>query len=226
MINLEKNNINLLIDFDSTIIQTETIEEIANIALKKNPDREHILKKISDLTNKAMNGEIDFPEALEKRLELLNSNRKHIKETTNLLKNKLSLSIKKNEDFIKSISNRCFIISGGFKEVIYPIVKQFNVKHENVYANEFIYQNDNIVSINKTNKLSNNLGKALIAKNILGNNIIIGDGYTDYEVKKEKAAIKFIQYAENINRKKLNKHADIIAFNFNEIIDFINNLTL
>ena len=47
MINLEKNNINLLIDFDSTIIQTETIEEIANIALKKNPDREHILKKIS-----------------------------------------------------------------------------------------------------------------------------------------------------------------------------------
>ena len=89
MINLEKNNINLLIDFDSTIIQTETIEEIANISLKKNPDREHILKKITDLTNKAMNGEIDFPEALEKRLELLNSNRKHIKETTNLLKNKL-----------------------------------------------------------------------------------------------------------------------------------------
>ena len=66
----------------------------------------------------------------------------------------------------------------------------------------------------------------LIAKNIPGNNIIIGDGYTDYEVKKEKAAIKFIQYAENINRKKLNKHADIIAFNFNEIIDFINNLTI
>ena len=93
MINLEKNNINLLIDFDSTIIQTETIEEIANISLKKNPDREYILKKITDLTNKAMNGEIDFPEALEKRLELLNSNRKHIKETTNLLKNKLKANL-------------------------------------------------------------------------------------------------------------------------------------
>ena len=46
MINLEKNNINLLIDFDSTIIQTETIEEIANIALKKNPDRKIRSSKI------------------------------------------------------------------------------------------------------------------------------------------------------------------------------------
>ena len=34
MINLEKNNINLLIDFDSTFIQLESLEEISKISLR------------------------------------------------------------------------------------------------------------------------------------------------------------------------------------------------
>ena len=135
----------------------------------------------------------------------------------------LSFLVEKG-DYLKLSQHQQQLVFETCKTIMTAIYNA--IKYENVYANEFIYQNNNIVSINKTNELSNNLGKVLIAKNIPGNNIIIGDGYTDYEVKKEKAAIKFIQYAENINRKKLNKHADIIAFNFNEIIDFINNLTL
>ena len=53
------------------------------------------------------------------------------------------------------------------------------------------------------------------------NTIIIGDGYTDYELKKYKEAKYFIQFIENINRKSLNSKADFIASNFDEIIEFI-----
>ena len=78
--------------------------------------------------------------------------------------------------------------------------------------------------MDKSNPLSKNNGKNIIAKNIEGYNIIIGDGYTDYEVKKNGNASKFIQYIENINRSELNNKADLIARNFQNIINFLNHV--
>ncbi len=78
-----------------------------------------------------------------------------------------------------------------------------------------------IISINANNPLSKDLGKVTIAKNIIGNNIIIGDGYTDYEVKKHNQAQYFIQFSENINRQNINNHAQLIANDFDSIISFI-----
>ena len=44
------------------------------------------------------------------------------------------------------------------------------------------------------------------------------------EVKKDGYADVFIQYIENINRKELNNKADLIATNFQDIINFIKNV--
>ena len=54
--------------------------------------------------------------------------------------------------------------------------------------------------------------------------IILGDGYTDYEVKKYGNADLFIQFTGNINRPELNQNADFISTDFSEIIEFINNV--
>ena len=43
-------NINLIIDFDSTFIKLETIEVLAEIALKNNNNRKNILGKIKSMT--------------------------------------------------------------------------------------------------------------------------------------------------------------------------------
>ena len=63
------NDINLIIDFDSTFIQDETIEILAEIALKKSPKRFDVLSKIKKMTNLAMNGELSFQEALKQRIQ-------------------------------------------------------------------------------------------------------------------------------------------------------------
>ena len=98
------------------------------------------------------------------------------------------------------------------------------VKVENIFANNFIYDNDdNIISVDDNNPLSRDKGKIEIAKNILGQNIIIGDGYTDYEIKKFGYAEKFIQFSENINRPILNSIADYTAYSFNDVRKYIEN---
>jgi cobalt-zinc-cadmium resistance protein CzcA len=47
----------LIFDFDSTLIQTETLDELAAIV---SPHDTQIASKIAQITDLAMNGEIDF----------------------------------------------------------------------------------------------------------------------------------------------------------------------
>ena len=217
--NLNKININLLIDFDSTFIILESLEIISLLSLK---DDKNTISKITKITSDAMKGEMSFSKALNKRIKLLNANKSHLNQAIKILKNNISKSFIENIDFIKNNSNNIFIISGGFKEIIFPIVKKFNLKYENIYANNFLFDNkDNIIGIDPSNPLSKDQGKVAVANNISGKNIIIGDGYTDYEIKKYGAANIFIQFIENINRKNINSKADLISNNFNQIISFI-----
>ena len=177
-----------------------------------------------DITRDAMNGKIGFSNALKKRILLLKAKKDHLKEVIAVIKNSITDSFIQNKEFFKENRSNCYVISGGFIEIICPVLKSFNIPVENIFANNFIYDNeDNIISVDDNNPLSRDKGKIEIAKNILGQNIIIGDGYTDYEIKKFGYAEKFIQFSENINRPVLNSIADYTAYSFNDVRKYIEN---
>ena len=220
---LESKNINLLIDFDSTFIKEESLELLSTISLKNIPNKDIIIKKISQITTDAMEGNIKFSDALIKRIELLKAHKNHLEIIINKIQKNITKSFLSNKQFFNTNYKNCYIISGGFIELIYPVVKTFKIQKNNIFANQFLFdESNNIISIDKKNPLSKDAGKVSIAKHIKGNNIIIGDGYTDYEVKKYGAAKRFIQFSGNIDRKGLNPLADFIANDFNEIINYIN----
>ncbi len=216
-------NINLIFDFDSTLLQLETIEVLADFALKKNTNREVILKEIKEITSLAMSGKILFSVALKKRISLLNINKKHIDETMLFLKTKLSNSFQDNIQLFNKHIENCYVVSGGFKEIIIPILIDYGFNKNHIYANSFIYDNKGNATIDEKNNLSKDGGKQLAATNIPGYKIIIGDGYTDYELKKSGTAKKFILYTENIFRPELKNKADYIANNFNDVFRYVNN---
>ena len=54
-------------------------------------------------------------------------------------------------------NDKIIIISGGFYELIYPVVSKFGIKKENIFANTFIYDKDGkIIGVDKNNPLSKN----------------------------------------------------------------------
>ena len=214
---------NFIFDFDSTILKYETIEILADFALANNAKKEIILTEIKHMTKLAMNGEMSFSKALEKRISLMNLNKSHINNTILYLQNKLSDSFYDNlENFSKIIDN-AYVVSGGFKEIIIPLLTPFGFKEDNIFANSFIANDDNDLSIDMNNSLSKDKGKIIVAEKINGRKIIIGDGYTDYELKKFGLANAFILFTENVHRKNLSEKADLIAQNFNEVFNYINN---
>lgn len=215
----------IIIDFDSTFTKVEGLDELAKIAL---PALHPNIRKIEEITHWGMEGKILFEEALEKRIALLQANKEHIAKLIEFLKNKVSASFQRNKIFLETFSENIIIISSGFKEFIEPIVMAYGIRKENIFANNFIFnEKGEIISYDKKNLLAQNKGKVkqLQALNLEGEIYVIGDGYTDYEMREAGLANKFYAFTENIERDKVTEKADHIIPNLDEFL-FINKLPM
>lgn len=215
-----------IIDFDSTFTQVEALDELARISLENHPDREKIYQQIEDYTNLAMEGKISFRESLTGRVQLLNANRTHLDKLVSQLKRKVSLSFGRNKEFFKKNEDTAWIVSGGFKEFITPVVTPYHIKKENIYANTFKFDDEgNIIGYDDSNPLSDEGGKVKLLKelNIDGRIFGIGDGYSDFQLKESGLIEKFFAFTENISRKSVTERADHITPSFDEFL-YVNDL--
>ncbi|MFP4098306.1 MAG: phosphoserine phosphatase SerB [Alphaproteobacteria bacterium] len=95
----------LLADMDSTIVTTETLDELADFA--------GIKEQIAQITARAMNGELDFHNALRERVGLLKGlETKALQET--LRATTLSPGAKTLIRTMNINTARCVLVSGGF----------------------------------------------------------------------------------------------------------------
>ncbi|GAB2703751.1 hypothetical protein GCM10027037_32040 [Mucilaginibacter koreensis] len=215
-----------IIDFDSTFTQVEALDELARISLKKHPDREKIYQQIEDFTNAAMEGKMSFSDSLEGRIKLLQANQQHLKQLVKHLRKKVSVSFSRNDIFFKQHQDEVLIVSGGFKEFITPVVTEYHIKKENIYANTFLFDIDgNIVGYDRANPLSQEGGKVKLLRelDLQGDIFGIGDGYSDFQLKESGIIKKFFAFTENIERKSVIEKADHITPSFDEFL-YINRL--
>lgn len=215
-----------IIDFDSTFIKEETLDILGEISLEGHPERDDRLHQIASITNSGMNGDTSFRTSLAQRVSILNANESHLEELIGRLNKIVSDSFERNKQFLIDNSENILIVSSGFKEFITPVVVNYGIKAENVYANDFTFDDKgDIIGFNENNPLSNDQGKVKLAKtlNLNTENIaVIGDGYTDYEIREAGLATHFFAFTENVSRDKVVKVADHVVTSFDEILDILN----
>jgi len=210
-----------VIDFDSTFIKSETLDLLADFSLRDYREADAIIQRIKSITNAGMEGKINFSDSLRQRIDLLKANRSHILPLVEKIKEDVSLSFKRNKKFFKDYADRILIISNGFKEIIAPIASEYSIRMENVFANTFTFDsNNNIVGFDEENILSRDNGKVELLKsmNLQGDIYVIGDGYTDYQIKEAGLANKFYAFTENIERNEVVEKADHVAPSLDEIL--------
>lgn len=205
------NNNYIIFDFDSTIIKGECLEILAELSLQVHPNKNDILAEIQKLTDLGMAGEISFTESFSKRMQLLSITTQTIKKANEIIINQITNSFIKNIKFFHDNSKNIFIISGGFKECIYPIADILKIPKDNIYANEFIYSPSNkIIGFDKNNPLSKEQGKVKVVEDLKLDKpvFVIGDGFSDFQIKEFGLAEKFFVLTENIYRKNVVNLAD------------------
>lgn len=215
-----------VIDFDSTFTKVEAFDALAEISLKDHPNVEKLKQQIFDITNQGMDGSISFRESLEKRIEILAPNKRHLEQLVVVLRELVSESFKRNREFLQTYADYIYIISNGFHAFIDPIVTEFGIKPENIRANRFHFdEQGNVTGFDKENPLSQNNGKVEQLKrlNLPGDVFVVGDGYTDYEIKQAGLANKFFAFTENVEREKVLSKADHIAPSLDEFL-YLNKL--
>ncbi len=186
-----------------------------------------IKQEIQSLTNQAMEGKLDFDIALKKRVSLLSIHKNQIQDIIKTLSKRITTSFLNNKDKIISNKDRIYIVSGGFKEIIIPIVNEYGIKENHVFANEFTYDNNGYINgINNKSLLSHIDGKIRAVKtlNLKNGAYVIGDGSTDLELKTIQGVTSFICFTENINRKLVSSKADFIASNFETVLEIIDDI--
>ncbi len=217
-----------VIDFDSTFTKVEALDELCEIALEGSPRKEEVLRQVRDITDQAMEGKISFREALEKRVTLLDAKKEHLPALIDRLKKKVSDSIVRNTAFFEENAEDVLIISNGFKDFIVPIVTEYGIKPEKVYANTFVFDDEgHVTGFDQENPLSQTNGKVTLMKELKldGDVYVIGDGYTDYEIKKAGLADRFYAFTENVNRQSVTSMADHVAPSFDEVL-YVNKLPM
>ncbi|WP_419211795.1 phosphoglycerate dehydrogenase [Maribacter sp. X9] len=213
-------------DFDSTLTRVEALDVLAEMTLEGKSNKEDIVREIQKITNLGIDGDISFTESLERRLKLLHANKEDLDGLVKELRNKISKSIASNKEFFEKYADDIYVISCGFKEFIDPIVKEYNIPSERVYANTFKFdQEGNIIGFDEKNVLSQHNGKidCLRQMDLEGEVQVIGDGYSDYVMREAGIAHKFFAYTENVHREKAANKADYVTPSLDEFL-FVNKL--
>ncbi|HMB62389.1 MAG TPA: phosphoglycerate dehydrogenase [Eudoraea sp.] len=213
-------------DFDSTLTRVEALDVLAEMTLHGKSNKEEVINEIQHITNLGIDGDISFTESLERRIKLLKAHRDDLEGLVRELQQKISKSIASNKEFFEQFSDDIYVISCGFKEFIDPIVKEYNIPSERVFANTFEFDGDgNIIGFDEKNPLASHNGKIECLKrlNLDGEVQVIGDGYSDYVMREAGIADKFFAYTENVHRDKAADNADHVTPNMDEFL-FVNDL--
>ena len=162
-------------DMDSTLIQTEVIDELAKYA--------GVGKQVKEITESAMRGEIDFKESFTKRVSLLKgldaSVMQEIAENLPMTEGleRMMLALKK-------YGYKIAILSGGFTYFGQYLQRKFNIDY--VYANELEVDDDGKLTGHYVGEIVDGRRKAELLRLIaqvekldLEQTIAVGDGAND-----------------------------------------------
>jgi D-3-phosphoglycerate dehydrogenase len=212
----------LVLDFDSTVVSVESLDVLAEISLAKHPEKSERLAKIAELTKLGMEGKLDFRNSLEQRVQLLDANRDHLDALIKKLKKAIGASFISHKKQIKDSADRIFIITGGFAEFVIPVMESLGVPADHVFANTFRFDDKGkIVGFDEANPLSQAGGKVGVAQKLKTEAplVVVGDGYTDYQIREAGAADKFYCYAEHIEREAVAQKADRVVYGIDEVLE-------
>ena len=173
--NLYRRNRRLVcFDMDSTLIQTEVIDELAELA--------GVGDKVKAITEAAMRGEIDFNESFISRMKLLKGLSEEVLQDV-AINLPITKGARRLMAALKSYGFKTAILSGGFTYFGNYLQKELGIDY--VYANQFEIK-DGILTGNYVGEIVNGEKKAEYLKEIaikegidINQTIAVGDGAND-----------------------------------------------
>ena len=162
-------------DMDSTLIQTECIDELAM--------RAGVGDKVKEITERAMRGEIDFKESFKERVALLKG--RDVSVMKDIAENlPITEGVDRLMEVLKRYGYKIAILSGGFTYFGEYLQRKYGIDY--MYANELEVDENGKLTGNYVGEIVDGHRKAELLKLIaqvekvnLAQTIAVGDGAND-----------------------------------------------
>lgn len=215
---------NVIFDFDSTLIRFESLELVMTGLLQEDQSK---IQQIEALTNAGMNGEISFRDSLEARLKVAKPTKAALDAfVAQYCPNALTVGIKELIEQLHQRNVKVWVISGGFSELILPFAEYLGIPASCVFAVNLHWDEKGYFDcLNNDNGFCDSkvTGATKIQDQLAGKTVIVGDGFTDYELYNAGIANEFIAYTEHVQRDKVLSVTKHCAKNTDELSRLIFN---
>jgi phosphoserine phosphatase len=208
----------IFFDCDSTLSAIEGIDELARFKGKE--------QRVSVLTDKAMNGDLDLSEVYGKRLQAIRPTRGQLKAIEEKYWESMVPDVQAVIAALQFLSKQVFIISGGLAEPVRGFGKRLGIPPENVQAVEVEYnelsgewwqyyqaetQHHKTYLDYQDGPLTVSSGKPAVIERLAngkhGRRLMVGDGASDLATR---AVVElFVGFGGVVTREKVLKGADV-----------------
>lgn len=207
-----------VLDFDSTLVRIETLEAMADLV----PGGAKVRSRIRELTDAAMGGRVHFQDALRERLSILHMHRDQLTQLAARLREETTPSFQRNRAFLAEHADHIYVVTSGFREVVMPVIKSLGLRPDHVYANTLRFDADGYIDgVDWQNPLASDGGKVKLVRGLKldGEVVVVGDGWSDYEILAAGAASRFYAFTENVQREEVIQARDVrLAPSFDEVL--------
>ena len=176
----------VLFDFDSTLIDCESLDEILADLLAGRPAE---AARVRALTDDGMEGRISYSESLRRRLAIAQPTRGQVEAFGERAVRHLTPGMR---ELIGNLEGEAWIVSGGLTEALLPTAQHLGIEPERVLGTNLRWAADG--SLAGIDPLEKPARVAQAAENWGRPRVSVGDGMSDYALYERGIVDRFLAF--------------------------------
>lgn len=220
---------NIIFDFDSSFLSRESIEILVETGLEKmtSADRQTCQTEFDQIFALTEAGKISRGQKIVQQLKIARIHQEEIQLAADRLQMYLLPGVAETLNCFLAEKKNIILFSRGIDQMLLPLIDQLGIPRENLFANQVIYDPDQVAGVNETHPLFLLNGKVFLAESLknqqrlTGLTAVVGNCGADLSIQKSGIADYFI-YFPNLNADgAVRKDADFTIENFSQLRSLI-----
>ena len=206
----------VVLDVDSTLCGIEGIDWLA---ARRGPQAG---RRIAELTDRAMNGDLALDAVYGERLGAVRPSRGDLAALASAYEQALAPGAAAAIERMREAGRRIVLVSGGIRNAILPVARRLGIDDLDVHAVNVLVDNDGeYETYDAHSPMTTAEGKrSVVAALALPRRLVaVGDGATDLAIK--PVADAFIAFTGFVRREPVVAGADAVVNSFDQLVELV-----